>query len=64
MIYCDDSQIGFGSVIMQHAKVIYYASRKLKMDKKNNSIDDLELVVVVFVLNIWRDYLYGVYVHD
>ncbi|GKB33033.1 putative reverse transcriptase domain-containing protein [Tanacetum coccineum] len=41
------------------AKVIAYASRQLKIHKKNYTAHDLELGVVVFALKIWRHYLYG-----
>ncbi|WMV24747.1 hypothetical protein MTR67_018132, partial [Solanum verrucosum] len=43
-------------------KVIAYASRQFKVYVKNNPIHDLELVAVVFALNIWRHYLYGVHI--
>ena len=38
------------------------ASRKLKVHEKNYQTHDLELAVVVFDLEIWRHYLYGVHV--
>ncbi|GJY63684.1 putative reverse transcriptase domain-containing protein [Tanacetum coccineum] len=44
---------------MQNKKVIAYASRQLKIHKKNYTTHDLELDAVVFALNIWRHYLYG-----
>ena len=44
---------------MQHGKVVAYASRQLKPYEKNYPTHDLELVVVVFTLKIWRRYLYG-----
>ena len=47
---------------MQNGKVITYASRQLKIHKRNYPTHDLELVVVVFALKIWRQYLYGVHV--
>ena len=37
-----------------------YASRQLKVHEKNYPTHDLEFVVVVFTLKIWRHYLYGV----
>ncbi|WMV45764.1 hypothetical protein MTR67_039149 [Solanum verrucosum] len=40
--------------------VITYASRKLKVHKRNYPTHDLELVAAVFALKIWRHYLYGV----
>ncbi|GJS32902.1 putative reverse transcriptase domain-containing protein [Tanacetum coccineum] len=39
-------------------KVIAYASRQLKIHKKNYTTHDLELGVVVFALKIWRHYMY------
>ena len=62
VIYCDASRVGLGCVLMQRDKVISYASRKLKVHEKNYPTHDLELVVVVFELEIWRHYLYGVHV--
>ena len=44
---------------MQNRQVVTYASRKLKVHERNNPTHDLELVVVVFVLKIWRHYLFG-----
>ncbi|KAL4016353.1 hypothetical protein IC575_024001 [Cucumis melo] len=40
-------------------KVVAYASRQLKSHEQNYPTHDLELVVVVFALKIWRHYLYG-----
>nr|GFB77591.1 hypothetical protein [Tanacetum cinerariifolium] len=58
-IYSDASKKGLGCVLMQHRKVIAYASRQLKPYEVNNPTHDLELVAVVFALKIWRHYLYG-----
>ncbi|GKC48558.1 putative reverse transcriptase domain-containing protein, partial [Tanacetum coccineum] len=49
---------GLGAVLMQSEKVIAYASRQLKIHKKNYTTRDLELRAVVFALKIWRHYLY------
>ncbi|XP_070017389.1 uncharacterized protein [Nicotiana sylvestris] len=38
-------------------RVIAYASHQLKPHEKNYHVHDLELVVIVHVLNIWRQYL-------
>ncbi|GJW96652.1 putative reverse transcriptase domain-containing protein [Tanacetum coccineum] len=59
IIYCDASHKRLGVVLMQHEKVIAYASRKLKIHEKNSTTHDLKLGVVVFALKIWRHYLYG-----
>ena len=37
-----------------------YASRQLKVHKKNYSTHDLALAGLMFILKIWRHYLYGV----
>ncbi|GJY82283.1 putative reverse transcriptase domain-containing protein [Tanacetum coccineum] len=60
VVYCDVSHKGLGAVLMQNKKVIAYASRQLKIHEKNYTTYDLELGAVVFALNIWRHYLYGI----
>lgn len=62
VIYCDASGIGIGCALMQHGKVIAYASRQLRKHEKNYPTHDLEIAVVVHALKIWRHYLYGVHV--
>ncbi|GJW70701.1 putative reverse transcriptase domain-containing protein, partial [Tanacetum coccineum] len=57
-IYSDASKKGLGCVLMQHGKVITYASRQLKPYEENYLAHDLELAAVVFALKIWRHYLY------
>ncbi|GKA35552.1 putative reverse transcriptase domain-containing protein [Tanacetum coccineum] len=59
VFYYDASHKGLGAVLMQKEKVIAYASRQLKIHKKNYTTHDLELGSVVFALKIWRHYLYG-----
>nr|GFB42039.1 putative reverse transcriptase domain-containing protein [Tanacetum cinerariifolium] len=59
IVYCDASNKGLGAVLMQREKVISYASRQLKIHKKNYTTHDLELGALVFALKIWRHYLYG-----
>ena len=44
---------------MQNDKVVAYASRQLRTHEKNYPTHDLELAAVVFVLKIWRHYLYS-----
>ncbi|GKA27469.1 putative reverse transcriptase domain-containing protein [Tanacetum coccineum] len=58
-VYYDASNQGLGCVLMQRGKVITYASRQLKIHEKNYTIHDLEFRDVVFALNTWRHYLYG-----
>ena len=59
MVYYDASKLGLGGVLMQNDKVVAYASRQLRIHEKNYPTHDLELAAVVFVLKIWRHYLYG-----
>ena len=58
VVYCDTSRVGLGCVLMQHGKVITYASRQPRIHEKNYLTHDLELAVVVFALKILRHYLY------
>ncbi|GJW73523.1 putative reverse transcriptase domain-containing protein [Tanacetum coccineum] len=52
VVYYAASNQGFGCVLMQRNKVIAYASRQLKIHKKNYTTHDLELGAVVFALKI------------
>jgi len=58
-VYCDASRVGLGCVLMQHGKVIAYASWQLKKHEQNYPTHDLEMAAVIFALKIWRHYLYG-----
>ena len=62
-MYCDAYQVGLGCVIMQHGKVIVYASKKLKVHDRNYPTHGIEFEAMVNSLNIWRNYLYGVHVY-
>jgi len=59
VVYSDASRKGLGCVLMQHGKVVAYASKQLKTHEVNYPVHDLELTVVVFALRVWRHYLYG-----
>lgn len=52
--------VGLGCFVTRRDKVVAYASRQLKIHEQNYPTHDLELVVVVFSLKIWRHHLYGV----
>ncbi|KAH0761335.1 hypothetical protein KY290_017408 [Solanum tuberosum] len=55
-VYCDSSFLGLGCVLMQHGKVIAYASRQLRKHEKNYLIHNLELVVVRRWIELPKDY--------
>jgi len=59
VVYCDASKMGLGGVLMQNRQVVAYASKQLKVHEKNYPTHDLELAAIVYVLKIWRHYLYG-----
>ena len=50
VVYCCASRVCLECFLMQHGKVIAYASRQLKVHKKNYPTHDLELASVVFAL--------------
>jgi hypothetical protein len=59
IVYSDASRKGLGCMLMQHEKVIAYASRQLKLQELNYPVHDLELTTIVFALRVWRHNLYG-----
>ncbi|WMV59029.1 hypothetical protein MTR67_052414, partial [Solanum verrucosum] len=48
VVYCDTSRVSLGCVLMHNGKVIAYASRQLKLHKRNYPTHDHELAIVVF----------------
>ena len=58
-VYSDASYQGLSCVLMQHKRVVAYASRQLKKHELNYPTHDLELAAVIFALKTWRHYLYG-----
>lgn len=59
VVYYGASKTGLGGVLMHNGHVVAYTSQQLKIHERNYPTHDLELEVVVFVLKIWRHYLYG-----
>ena len=53
--------MGLGAILMQHDKVVAYASKQLKDYERNYPTHDLKLATIVFALKIWRHYLYEVH---
>jgi hypothetical protein len=62
-VYCDASDTGIGGVLMQDGRAIAYSSRQLRRYKEHYPTHDLELLVVVHTLKVWRHYLLGNIVH-
>ena len=58
-VYTVASGTDLGAVLMQHDKVVAYASWQLKKHEQNYPIHDLELAAVVMALKMWRHYLYN-----
>jgi hypothetical protein len=58
-VYCDALRMGLECVLMQHDKVIAYASQQLKKHGQNYHTHDLQMATVILALKIWRHYLYG-----
>ena len=54
--------MGLGCALMEGGNIISYASRKLTVNEKNYSTNDVEFVAMVFLVKFWRHYLYGVHV--
>ncbi|KAH0709715.1 hypothetical protein KY284_011142 [Solanum tuberosum] len=52
VVYCDVSRVGLGCVLMQHGKVIAYASRQLKIHKKNYPTHDFKLAAVDYDMSV------------
>ena len=59
VIYTDALRVGLGCVLIQDRKVVAYGFRQLKEHEKKYATHDLEFAVMIIVLKIWRNYLYG-----
>ena len=55
----DSSKKGLGAVLMEDGRVIASASRKLNKHEDLYTTHDLELVVVMLALKLWRHYHVG-----
>ena len=60
-IYCDASKEGLGCVLTHNSRVIANGSRQLKPYERNYPTHDMELAAMIFILKLWRHYLYGVH---
>lgn len=58
VVYCDISKMGLGRVLMKNGRVVAHALRQPKVHGRNYSTHDLDLTIVVFVLKVWRHYLF------
>jgi hypothetical protein len=59
VVCIDACKEGFGGVLTQNGHVIFYESKKLKEHERNYAMHELELVAIVHMLKIWRNYLMG-----
>lgn len=50
-----------GYVLMQWSRVIAYAFHQLWAHECSYPTHDLDLATMVFVLKVWRQYLYGMH---
>ena len=60
MVCTDACSDGLCGVLTQDGHAIAYESRKLKIHEKNYATYDLELVVVIHALKMWRHHLIGI----
>ncbi|WMV37439.1 hypothetical protein MTR67_030824, partial [Solanum verrucosum] len=68
VVYSNASRVGLGYVLMQHGKVIDYASRQLKIHERNYPTHDLELAANLNLrqrrwLELLKDYDMSVLYH-
>jgi hypothetical protein len=61
-MYCDASSTDIG-VLMQDGCAIAYPSHQIRHHEEHYPTHDLELLVVVHALKVWRHYLLGNLVH-
>ena len=59
VVYYDTLKIDLGGVLMHNGQVMAYASRHLKFRERNSPMHDKESATMVFMLKIWRHYLFG-----
>ena len=51
--------VAVGGVLVQDKRSMAFPSRKLRVHKMNYPTHDLELLVVIHALTLWRHYLLG-----
>ena len=59
MVCTDACNEGLGGFLTQEGHVIAYESRNLKIHERNYTTYDLQRVVGIHALKIWRHYLIG-----
>jgi predicted transcriptional regulator len=52
VVYSDASRKGLGCVLIQHGRVVAYASRQLKTHEINYPVHDLEMAAICFALRV------------
>ncbi|XP_050876370.1 uncharacterized protein LOC127080084 [Lathyrus oleraceus] len=51
--------MGLGGVLIQNSQVVAYVFRQLKVHERTYPTSDIELDIILFVLKIWRNHLFG-----
>ena len=59
LVCIDISKEGLDRVLMQDGRVIAYILRKLRRHEENYVMHDLELLAIIYALEVWRHYLVG-----
>ena len=59
LVCTDTSKEDLGGFLMKYNRVITYISRKLRRHEGNYAMHDLDLLVIVYALRVWRHYLIG-----
>jgi len=59
LVRTDTSKEGLGGVLMQEGQVITYISRRLRGHEENYTMNDWELLTILYAWRMWRHYLIG-----
>jgi hypothetical protein len=59
LVCTDTSKEELRGVLMEEGLVIRHILSKLRRNEDNNAKNDLELLYIVYALQVWRHYLIG-----
>jgi hypothetical protein len=57
LVFTNASKEGLGGFFMQYGQVIDYISRKFIKHEENYASHKLELLAIIYALQVWRNYL-------